>query len=438
MSESTTDAEAKVRSNWGSTPAIVPHQDQSRSEEMIDEADVVVIGSGGLGAATAFYLVQRGARFVAVVDKHDLASQSSPRAAGLVSHARTSDLMVQLVLQATRNLKRFTEDTGQPLEWTQSGSLKVARRPQDAKVIESDIERGRRLGLDVEGISPDEAHRLNPFLQPEGVLAVMRVGDDLYFDPSQVAIGFARGAEARGATLLPHTAVTRVQIEDGQVTGVETDRGTIRTPVVVDAAGAWTRQVAEASGIRIPIVPTRHQLFVTEPLEGAHPELPIVRIMDAAVYVRSCNGALLWGGYEEDPRDFDMDELSMGFQVKDMPLDAQVLRQLGEQVKQQLPILLEAKIREHRGGIATMTADGQHIVGPAPGARGFFIAGGCNVAGLSISPAIGEVLAEWIVDGEPPLDLAPLSIKRFGAESYSEERLKRDAAWQYRHFYGSV
>jgi 4-methylaminobutanoate oxidase (formaldehyde-forming) len=107
-------------------------------------------------------------------------------------------------------------------------------------------------------------------------------------------------------------------------------------------------------------------------------------------------------------------------------------------VKQQLPILLQAKVREHRGGIPTMTADGQHIVGPTPAVRGFFFASGCNVAGLSISPAIGEALAAWIVDGAPPMDLASLSIARFGTDLWSEDQLKQRAAWQYRHFYGSV
>jgi 4-methylaminobutanoate oxidase (formaldehyde-forming) len=405
---------------------------------MMDHADVVVIGSGGLGAATAFYLARRGVERVVVVDKHDIASQTSPRAAGMLSHARSSDLMVQLVKLATKNIKRFTADTGQPLAWTQPGALKIARRAQDVTVMEDELARGRRLGLEVERISPDQAHRLNPFLHPEGVLAVMRVGEDLYFDPAQVAIGFARGAEARGATLLPHTTVTRVRIERGQVAGVETDKGTIRTPTVVDAGGAWTRQVAEASGIRVPIVPTRHQLFITEPLEGARADLPMVRIMDAAVYVRPCQGGFLWGGFEAAPRQLDMDALGATFHMKDTPLDAGVIREMGEQVKQQFPILLTAKIREHRGGIPTMTADGQHIIGPAPGARGFFIAGGCNVAGLSVSPAIGEALAAWIVEGEPPLDLAPLSIARFAAGSYSEERLKHEAAWRYHHVYVSM
>ncbi len=405
---------------------------------MIERADVVVIGSGGLGAATAFYLVQRGAGRVVLVDKHDLGSQTSPRAAGMAAHARTSDLMIELMKVASAKFKRFTEDTGQPLAWTQSGSVKVARRPEDAGTLEREHARAKRFGLDAELISPEAAHRLNPLLEPEGVLAAMWVGEDLYFEPSQVAIGFARGAEAAGASVLPRTTVTRVEVGDGGVTRVETDKGTIRTPVVVDAAGAWTRQVAAASGIRIPIVPTRHQLFVTERVEGVDADLPMVRIMDAGVYVRPCDGGLLWGVFEEAPRQLDMDSLGGSFQIPDLELDAAVLLRAADDVQQQLPALRAARIREHRGGIPTMTADGRHIVGPTPGAQGFFIAGGCNVAGLSISPAIGDALAAWIIHGAPPHDLTPLSLERFGPESPTEETLRRDAAWQYRHFYGSA
>ena len=179
-------------------------------------------------------------------------------------------------------------------------------------------------------------------------------------------------------------------------------------------------------------------MFVTEPVEGADAGLPMVRIMDAAVYMRPCDGGFLWGVYEEQPQFFDMAALGQRFQVSHMPLHASVLWHYAEDVELQLPILLETRVREHRGGIPTMTADGQHIVGPAPAARGFFFASGCNVAGLSISPALGEALAAWIVDGAPPMDLAPLAPQRFGPGSWSEEQLRQQAAWQYRHFYGSV
>jgi len=404
---------------------------------MIEHADVIVIGSGGLGAATAFYLAKRGARNVALVEKHEIGSQTSPRAAGMVSCARSTDLMTQLIKLAVERIRRFREETGQPLDWVHSGSLKVARRSQDAAVIERDVERGRRLGLDVEPISPQEAHRLNPFLEAEGVVAVLRVGDDMYFDPAQIAVGFARAAQARGVTLVTHTAVSRVLIDGGAVTGVDTDKGPIRAPIVVDAAGAWTRQVAEASGLRIPLVPTMQQLFITEPLRGVRADLPMVRIMDAAVYMRACDGGLLWGVYEEDPRFFDMSSLGERFQIKDLPLDAAVLWRYANDVSRQLPVLLKTRVREHRGGMPTMTADGLHIVGPAPGSRGFFFASGCNVAGLSISPAVGDALAAWILDGTPPMDLTPLSPARF-ASRWSEDELRQQAKWQYRHFYGAA
>jgi len=356
----------------------------------------------------------------------------------MVSCLRKSALMIELIKDACRKIETFTAETGQPLDWVHSGSLKIARRPQDADVIASDLDRGRRMGLDVEQVTPDDAHRLNPFLKPSGIVTALRIGDDRYFDPAQVAVGFARGAKAKGAILLPNTHVTEVSISGGKVTGVQTSDGPIHAGVVVDAAGAWTRQVAEASGIRVPLVPTRQQLIITEPLDGIRADLPMVRIMDAAVYARPCQGGFLWGVYEEAPRFFDMQSLGRNFDIKDMPLDIEVLHRAAEDVKAQLPALQTAKVREFRGGIPTMTADGQHILGPAPAVNGFFFASGCNVAGLSISPTVGETLAAWIVDGEPPVDLSPMALERFQDKTLSEEQLRREAAWQYRHFYGAV
>jgi glycine/D-amino acid oxidase-like deaminating enzyme len=237
---------------------------------------------------------------------------------------------------------------------------------------------------------------------------------------------------------MPRTSVTSVRIASGRVEAVETDKGAIATSVVVDAAGAWTRQVAAASGIRIPLVPTLQQLIVTETVPGVRPDLPMVRIMDAAVYMRPCQDGLLWGVFEEEPTFFDMDEFSPTFRIADLKLDAEILWRGAEDVKGQLPILLKAKVREHRGGLPTMTSDGHHIVGPVPGANGFFVLSGCNVAGLSIAPALGDAVAEWITEGQPPFDLSAMSITRFGPEAQSEAWLRKNAAWQYRHFYGAL
>lgn len=150
--------------------------------------------------------------------------------------------------------------------------------------------------------------------------------------------------------------------------------------------------------------------------------------------MRPCRGGFLLGVYEEAPRFFDM----QGFDVKDVPLDIEILRSAATKVRDQLPILQTAGVREFRGGIPTMTTDGHHILGPIPGIDGFYFASVCNVAGLSISPTVGEALATWIVDGKPPVDLSPMSVIRFKDTSWSGAELQRAAARQYRHFYGAV
>jgi 4-methylaminobutanoate oxidase (formaldehyde-forming) len=174
---------------------------------------------------------------------------------------------------------------------------------------------------------------------------------------------------------------------------------------------------------------------------GVTPDQAIVRIIDANVYIRPENGGFLMGGYESDPMQVDVRQKPSGFTIDDLPLDLGVLRGLASLVSEQLPFLgplLEdrANLRVHRGGLPTMTADDEHIVGPVAGVRGLWVASGCNVGGLTISPAIGEALAEWIVGGEPPLDLAVMSPNRFGPELDSEAALSAAARRRYaRHYW---
>jgi 4-methylaminobutanoate oxidase (formaldehyde-forming) len=210
---------------------------------------------------------------------------------------------------------------------------------------------------------------------------------------------------------------------------------------VVDAGGAWLRAVAALSGATVKLVPTRHQLLITEPIEGVDAMQPITRIIDVNVYVRPDEGGLMLGGYEQTPLQYDGRDLPARFDIDEMPLDLDVLRGFADAVREQLPVLQRAfqagpravKLRVHRGGLPTMTADGEHTVGPVPGVRGLYVAGGCCVGGLSISPAIGEALAAWICDGTPPMDLSPLAPGREGA--LDEVALKAACRLQYAHHY---
>ena len=248
---------------------------------------------------------------------------------------------------------------------------------------------------------------------------ILHVPSDGWVDPAKVAIGFATRAGELGVRLLPFTAVQGLLSEGGRATGVATPRGEIHAPVVVDAAGGWTARVAAGAGIKLPLIPVRHQLFITEAIPGVEPLQPIVRLVEASVYVRYEQGGLLFGGYEDAPRVLGRDGLAPGFQIAALELDLGVLRALVDEVAPHFPALREAKIAIHRGGAPTMTPDGRPILGRVPGLDGLYVASGCCVGGLSLSPSAGRALADLIVDGKSDPDLAPISVERFG-ESYRE------------------
>jgi glycine/D-amino acid oxidase-like deaminating enzyme len=210
------------------------------------------------------------------------------------------------------------------------------------------------------------------------------------------------------------------------VEGVTTPRGTIATRVVVDAGGGWARAIATELGGRIPVVPTRHQLLITEPIAGVTPEFPIARVIDANVYVRHERGGLMLGGYEPDPLQLDPATLPSTFDMAQLPLDIDVLWRLARSVSEQFPIFQDPSIRvaEHRGGLPTLTTDDRYLMGPLPGVAGAWVMSGCCVGGLSVSPSLGEAMAQWILDGAPALDLSDVSTARFAGGDLDEAELR--------------
>ena len=386
----------------------------------MEEAGYVVIGAGALGSSTAYHLARRGAGPVVLLDRYEIGSQTSPRAAGLTSTvAASTDLAARLMREAIEQLATFEADSGRSINFHRSGSLKAALTEAGEERMYRDAERATALGAPVEMISHAQAARLAPHFRPGRARSILYSPTEGWLDPDKLAPGYAARAAEAGAELRPNTAVTGLLRDEGQVVGVQTERGDIRAPVVVDAAGAWARLVAEVAGIRVPMVPTRHQLYITEPIPGVEPLQPIVRILENSVYARYERGGLLVGGYEDQPLQLDPADQPADFQVGDLPLDLQVLRGLTEEVLEFFPVLREAPIREHRGGLPTLTPDGHFIVGPVPNLEGFYVISGCNVGGLSISPALGRALADLIVDARSEPDLQPSSVERF-ADAYHD------------------
>ena len=403
---------------------------------MIASTDVAVVGSGAFGASVAYHLARRGVR-VAVLERTRLASQTSPRAAGLTSQVRATPALTRLARRAVEKLAAFTDETGQPLRFTQSGALKIARTERDAEQLAREVTRGAAAGVALDFVSVAEARRRLPILGERGIVAVTWSPTDCNVEPSELPIGYCRAAEKLGAVLLPDTPAVGFDVGPRGVEGVRTPRGTIATGAVVDAGGAWARLVAASLGATLPIVPTRHQLLITEPIPGVGPEFPIARVIDANVYVRHERGGLMLGGYEDDPLQLDVETLSSSFDVADLPLDIEVLWRLARSVADQFPIFQDPAIRvaEHRGGLPTLTTDDRYLVGPLLGVAGAWVMSGCCVGGLSISPALGEAMAEWVVDGAPALDLSEISSARFAGRDLDETELRERCRHAYATHY---
>jgi len=375
-------------------------------------AGVIVIGSGAFGASTAYHLARRGAD-VALVDQHAIGSQTSARAAGLTSKTSSTAVMAALRHEACEAFERFDAEMGRGVDFHRSGSLKVAYTPAGETRLRSDFAIAHQLGIDALLIPAADAHALAPHFEPGAARAVGHIPSDGWLDPAKVAVGFAARAAELGARLLPGTRVTGLLQANGKVTGVATGDVQIHAPVVVDAAGGWSRAVAARAGILLPLVAVRHQLYITQPIAGVAPLQPIVRLLEASVYVRYCDGGLMFGGYEDTPQLVESESLAPEFQVGDLALDLGVLSGLTAEVAQHFPALGTAPIAIHRGGLPTMTPDNQPILGPVPELPGFYIASGCCVGGLSLSPAAGRALADLILDGRSEPDLGSLSVERF-------------------------
>jgi glycine/D-amino acid oxidase-like deaminating enzyme len=399
------------------------------------DADLVVVGAGALGLSTALHAALRG-RSVVVVERMTAGSQASGRAAGLFKSVQADSLRTELARRSIARAISFADWAGADLDVRRSGSFLIARTPEHRDYLEAEARQSTGWGVDVRSAGPaDLADRLT-YYRPGGTEYVLWCPEDIYIEEPSAFVGAYVTACARhGVRLLENEAVGAITLTAGRVTGVETTQRTISTAAVVDAAGAWTRQVAQLAGGTVAVAPVRHQLLITEPSAELDRAAPIARVVDAAVYLRPARGGLMVGGFEPDPLPVDPSREPDGFSTDDVPLDRSVLNAMAGQVAAEAP-LAKAPVADHRAGLFTMSPDGRFVAGPVADVPGLWVASGCNGSGFSSSLAVGEAVADWICDVPERIDIGPLSPGRFGP--VTEEALIRDGVWQYAHYYDPV
>jgi len=397
------------------------------------DADVVVIGAGALGLSTALHCALAG-RSVVVAERGTAGSQASGRAAGLFKSVQADELRTRLARRSIARAASFGDWAGVPLDVARSGSLLIARTAQHREYLARELAQSRGWGTDVREAGPAQAAGRVSFYRAAGEEFALWCPEDIYIaEPAALIEAYLAACRLHGVEVAQNEPVTGIAVTGGRVTGVQTSGRAIAAPVVVDAAGGWVRQVAELAGAPVPLAPVRHQLLITGPEPGIDAADPIVRVVDAAVYLRPSRGGLMFGGFETDPLPFDPRQQPPSFTTDDLPLDLAVLRKLAAQVSAEVPAAGTAPVAEHRGGLFTMSPDGRFVAGPVPGLPGLWVASGCNGSGFSSSPALGEALAAWIATGAPPPGMEALSPARFG--TLPDEVLITRGLWQYAHYY---
>ena len=366
-----------------------------------------------MGASTAYHLARRGVTNVTLVEREPvLGAGSTGRNAGGVRHQFSSEANVKLSIESIGVMERFQEELGQTIDFHQDGYLFLLSTPAHVETFRRNLALQQSLGVDVRWLEPDEAARLAPGLNVDGVIGATFCQKDGIADPNGVTMGFAKAAQALGVEIMRETEVTAIRSADGRVTGVDTSRGPIDAPMVVNATGPYASRIGAMAGIDTPVTPVRHHIFIAQPPSRpadnptAYPGAPSNHIMvidfETTFYFHREGANLLFGMADRDERP--------GY---DLSVNWEFLEKVTPIAVRRLPALADASVSHAWAGLYEMTPDAMPIIGPAGGLDGYYLITGFSGHGFQHSPAAGRILADIMTGHDPHFDLAPFASDRF-------------------------
>jgi sarcosine oxidase subunit beta len=370
--------------------------------EWKDTAAVAIVGGGINGASAAYHLARRGCTDVVLLEKDLLAQGSTGLSAGGIRQQFSHPANIRLSQEAVRVFERFEEEFGVDVEFRQVGYLFLAQSEAAWQQFLVDVKVQRQLNVPVEVLSPDEIKARWPYLNVTDLRGGTFCPEDGYADPYMAAMGFANTARRLGVRIEEQTRVTGIRVDGGKVRGVETTRGPIAAPVVIDVAGPWSAEVAAMAGFDLPVKPVRRQVFVSARFDPIPKPVPMILEIDTAFYFRGEGPGILMG--MSDPNEPPSYNLNW---------DYSFMEKVIEQAVHRAPVLEECEINRGWGGLYDITPDDNPIIGRLPEAQGFFCAIGFSGHGFQQAPTVGRILSELILDGHTDFDLTPFAYDRF-------------------------
>jgi glycine/D-amino acid oxidase-like deaminating enzyme len=323
--------------------------------------------------------------------------------------------LTRLAIYATELFAALEAETGQATGYRRTGGLWLAQTQDRLTELRRIAAIGEMAGLDARILTAREAQERMPLLQVEDVAGALWVGEDGQTNPVDTCMAYAKGARRTGVRIREGCAVVRIESRSGAVHAVETADGTvIRCEIVVNCAGAWSRRIGALAGVAVPVQAVEHMYVVTEPVPGLPAPTPVVRDLDAGFYVKEDAGKLVLGGFEPNAKCWTPAEDFSDPAYQIFPEDWDQFEPFLKAGLHRLPVLQSVGIQHFMNGPEGFTPDTRPVMGEAPDLRNYFVAAGFNSIGIVSSAGVGKVMAEWILGGEPPMDLWEVDIARFG------------------------
>lgn len=400
---------------------------------MADSARIVIIGGGVIGLGIAYHLAELGVSDVLLIERNQLTSGTSWHAAGIVGPLRASLNLTQLARYASELFPQLEARTGQSSGYQHTGGLWLARNDDRMTELRRIAHMGEVTGMHVEMIGPEAIAARVPSLSVEDLAGALWVAEDGQANPVDICAAYAKRARSAGIRIREGVGCTGFAIERGRVCGVRLSTGeAVRCETVVNAAGAWARDVGALAGVPVPLQAVEHMYVVTEPVAGLKQPFPIVRDLDRGIYIKGDSGKLVLGGFEPDAKLFRTQSPEGDRPFLELPEDWEQFEPFMAAGLDLVPRLAEIGIRHFMNGPESFTPDTRPLMGESPYLRGFFVAAGFNSTGMMSSAGAGKAMAEWIVDGEPALDLWALDVARFdraaGSSRFVGKRMEESVA----------
>lgn len=399
---------------------------------MKENSQVVIIGGGIYGVNIAYHLAKNGWTDVVIVEKNEVSSGATAHAAGLVTQFATSETFLKF--------RKYSIDLYSQLGlFNHVGSLRVASSPEQLMEFQRSVSLAKGIGMEVEIIGPSEASNIVPQLSDQDLYGAIYLPRDGHLDPYLTTTSMARLVREMGVEISTGNLVTGIELSgDGRVKRVQTEKGAINTQYVVIAAGIWSPRVAALAGIEIPSIPIDHQHIALKAVPGNEfqHDTPCLRDPDNLVYMREEAGGLVIGGYEPDTNARWVDGVPWEHDGSPLPPDFDRFEILMEGAVRRIPFLERAEIVSLTCHPGAYSPDCSPILGPVPGAEGVWLCAGISLNGFGGAGGIGQLMAEWMIEGEPALDITEFRASRFGSyysnPTYAVERTRECVKYYYR------